>query len=180
MAERGAAAMRYIGRMYEVLVYVYENYGGGGLDTDREQLGRRLSSAGFGRDDIVQALHWLDGLDCAADGICLPPQDESASAVPALPSWPASAGGLRVYTPQEMDQLGPHGIACLRFLEDAGALSAELREVVIDRALAASESPLGLDDLKIIVMMVYWRVNMTPDMLVIDELCDDTRHRLPH
>lgn len=46
--------------------------------------------------------------------------------------------------------------------------------------LAASESPLGLDDLKIIVMMVYWRVNMTPDMLVIDELCDDTRHRLPH
>ena len=52
--------------------------------------------------------------------------------------------------------------------------------MVIDRALAASESPLGLDDLKIIVMMVYWRVNMTPDMLVIDELCDDTRHRLPH
>ena len=71
-------------------------------------------------------------------------------------------------------------MACLRFLEDAGALSAELRELVIDRALAASEAPLDLDDLKIIIMMVYWRMGANPDLLVLDELSDDTRHRLAH
>ena len=167
--------------MYQVLVYVYENYGGGADTPDRQRLGMRLSSAGFERDEIQQALHWLDGLDNVADGICLTaPNDAAAPLDTGSPIWPAARDSLRVYSPQEIEHLGPQGMACLRFLEDAGALSAELREVVIDRALAASESPLGLDDLKIIVMMVYWRVNMTPDMLVIDELCDDTRHRLPH
>ena len=162
--------------MYEVLVYVYENYGGGGLTADRSQLGRRLTSAGFEREDIAQALHWLDGLDCAADGICVPAEGRPR-AVPALPATP---GSLRVYTPQEIAHLGPQGLACLHFLQDVGALCAELREVVIDRALAASAQPLALDDLKIIILMVYWRMNLTPDALVIDELCDDVRQRLPH
>ena len=158
--------------MYEVLVYVYENYGGGDDCPDLAQLGRRLSTAGFEREDVQQALRWLDGLDCAAHGIRLTP--------PAQPAWPASPGSLRVYTETELAHLGTPGIACLRFLEDAGALAPELREVVIERALAASDAPLGLDDLKIIVMMVYWRLDADPDVLVLDELCDDTRQRLAH
>lgn len=174
--------MRYIAAMYQVLVYVYENYGGGASPPDRHQLGARLSSAGFEREDIQQALHWLDGLDCAAGGICLtPPCAANAHAgMTSTPVWPASPQSIRVYSPQELDHLGPHGIACLKFLEQAGALSPELRELVIDRALAASETPLDLDDLKIIVMMVYWRLNADPDVLVLDELCDDTRQRLAH
>lgn len=167
--------------MYQVLVYVYENYVGGADTPDRQRLGMRLSSAGFERDEIQQALHWLDGLDNVADGICLTaPNDAAAPLDTGSPIWPAARDSLRVYSPQEIEHLGPQGIACLRFLEDAGALSAELRELVIDRALAASEAPLDLDDLKIIIMMVYWRMGANPDLLVLDELSDDTRHRLAH
>ena len=141
----------------------------------------RLSSAGFERDEIQQALHWLDGLVNVADGICLTaPNDAAAPLDTGSPVWPAARDSLRVYSPQEIEHLGPQGIACLRFLEDAGALSAELRELVIDRALAASEAPLDLDDLKIIIMMVYWRMGANPGLLVLDELSDDTRHRLAH
>ena len=89
-------------------------------------------------------------------------------------------GSLRVYRPAELEHLGPHGIACLRFLEDAGALPAGLRELVIDRALAVPEPPLALDDLKILIMMVYWRVGASPDLLVLDELCGDTSRRVAH
>jgi Smg protein len=32
---------------------------------------------------------------------------------------------------------------------------------------------MSLDDLKIIVLMVYWSVGLEPDALVLDELCDD-------
>lgn len=168
--------MRYIGRMYEVLVYVYENYWGGEHCPDRDQLGRRLSSAGFERDDIQQALYWLDGLHCAAQEF-----GATRTAVEATESLarPASQGSLRVYSPQEIDHLGLQGIACIHFLENAGALAPELREVVIDRALAMPE-PLDVDDLRIIVMMVYWRFDASPDVLVLDELCDDTVHRLAH
>ncbi len=161
--------------MYEVLVFVYENYGGGDGCPDRQQLGRRLSSAGFERGDIVQALQWLDGLDCAANGICLKPQPDTPPA-----SWPAAADSLRVYSAMERDRLGSEGISCLMFLEEAGALSAELREVVIDRALAASDEPLPLEVLKVIVMMVYWRMGASPGALVLDELCDDAGRRVAH
>ncbi len=164
--------------MYEVLVYVCENYGGGGDSPDRHQLGRRLSSAGFERSDIQQALQWLDGLDCAAGGIHVP-QTPDAPDAPAA-TWPAAPGSLRIYSPREMAHLGREGIACLMFLEEAGALSAELRELVIERALAASDEPMALGDLKIIVMMVYWRMGASPGALVLDELCDDAGRRVAH
>lgn len=160
--------------MYEVLVYVYENYEANADCADRHRLGRRLSTLGFAREAIQQALHWLDGLDSAASGL-----GGSATAIHSSADlhFPRS---LRVYGADEMERLGYEGVACLRFLEDAGALTPELREIVIDRALAASDGPLGLDDLKVIVMMVYWRAGVSPGVLVLDELTDDARARLPH
>lgn len=173
--------MRYIDPMYEVLVYVYENYWGGDHCPGREQLAHRLGSAGFGREEIQQALTWLDGLHEAAHGVRLEPVVGPPHLAPEqFPAWPAAPNSLRVYRPAELEHLGPHGIACLCFLEDAGALPAGLRELVIDRALAVPEPPLALDDLKILIMMVYWRVGASPDLLVLDELCGDTSRRVAH
>ncbi len=167
--------------MYEVLVFVYENYWGGQACPDRELLGRKLSTAGFAREEIQQALAWLDGLHTAARGLLTPSENEREPRDLGLahlaPTWPASPGALRVYTAQELDHLGPECIGCIRFLEDAGALPPELREVVIDRALAIPEAPLDLDDLKIIVLMVYWGIGAEPDVLILDELCDDEAQR---
>ena len=85
--------------MYQVLVYVYENYVGGADTPDRQRLGMRLSSAGFERDEIQQALHWLDGLDNVADGICLTaPNDAAAPLDTGSPIWPAARDSLRVYS----------------------------------------------------------------------------------
>jgi Smg protein len=170
--------MRYIESMYQVLVYVYEHYWGGDSCPGRDQLGRRLSSAGFERDDIQQALCWLDGLNCAAEGISVAAPPTPPAPEPTL-AQPPSPTSLRIYNPQEIEQLGCEGIACIHFLEGAGALSPDLRELVIDRALAMPE-PLGPDDLRIIIMMVYWRLGANPDVLVLDELCDDTARRLAH
>jgi Smg protein len=55
-----------------------------------------------------------------------------------------------------------------------------MREVVIDRALAANDAPVSLDDLKIIILMVYWRFGHEPDALVLDELCDGPEQRVIH
>jgi Smg protein len=55
-----------------------------------------------------------------------------------------------------------------------------MREIVIDRAMAAPGDPVAIDELKIIVMMVYWSFGEEPDALVLDELCDDTHDRVPH
>ena len=50
----------------------------------------------------------------------------------------------------------------------------------VDRAMAAPGDPVSLDELKLIVLMVYWSFGTEPDALVLDELCDDTEHRVAH
>ena len=171
--------MGYIGSMYEVLAYVYETYWGGEDCPGREQLGRRLSSAGFEREEIVAALTWLDGLNSAAQSLGLGSTPLVADQADAA-STAASPAAMRVYTDRELAHLGAEGVACLHFLERSGALPMALRELVIDRALAVAESPLESDELRVIVMMVFWRTGFTPDALILDELCDNPTARVMH
>ena len=159
--------------MFEVLVFVYENYWRGDACPELEQLGRKLSAQGFEPEEIQQALIWLDGLHIAAQGTEL-----GAPASPPLPA--ASAHSMRVYSVAEQDHLGSHCLGFISFLESAGVLPPELREIVVDRAMAAPGVPVSVDDLKIIVLMVYWSMGQEPDALVLDELCEDTTARLPH
>ena len=73
---------------------------------------------------------------------------------------------------------------CIRdsisFLESAGVLPAPMREMVIDRANAIPGGPLDLEDLKIIVLMVFWSLGEEPDALILDELFVDPEERLIH
>jgi Smg protein len=86
-----------------------------------------------------------------------------------------------VYSVAEQDQLGAACLGFVSFLESAGVLPTPMREIVIERAMAASSSrPVSLDDLKIIVLMVYWSLDQEPDALVLDELCDPAEGRLAH
>ncbi len=161
--------------MFEVLVYVYENYWQGDACPEAPQLGRKLSAAGFEPEEIEAALIWLDGLQLAAQTSRLcSPEERGACALPQ------SKDSLRVYSPLERQQLGPQALGFLTFLEGAGVLPAPMREIVVDRAMAVAGEPLSLDDFKIIVLMVYWSLGEEPDALVLDELCDDSDERLAH
>ena len=154
--------------MFEVLVFVYENYWRGEACPELPQLGRKLSAVGFDEDEIKQALVWLDGLNLVAQSS-------------AQPGGPAPAPtSLRVFLIAEQDHLGAECLGFLSFLVSSGVLEPAMREIVIDRAMAAPGSPVSLEDLKIIVLMVYWRFGKEPDALVLDELCDDGRHRVAH
>jgi len=59
-------------------------------------------------------------------------------------------------------------------------LPPPMREMVIDRATAIGSGPLELDDLKIIVLMVFWSLGEEPDALILDELFVDPEDRLIH
>ena len=62
----------------------------------------------------------------------------------------------------------------------AGVLSASMREMVIDRAMDVGGGPMELEDLKIIVLMVFWSLGEEPDALVLDELFVASEDRLIH
>lgn len=162
--------------MFEVLVFVYENYWRGDACPEAQQLGRKLSAVGFDSDEIHQALAWLEGLRFAAQGAaCTAPMAEPTP----LPLTTAHRS-MRIYAAAEQDHLGAEGLSFIAFLESAGGLTETMREIVIDRAMAAPGDPLPLDDLKIIVLMVYWSLGQEPDALLLDELCDDVDGRVAH
>lgn len=168
--------------MFEVLVYVYENYWQGAACPEFDRLGRKLMAAGFEAEEIEAALAWLDGLNTAAKGTqtSLPARDGAESSSAATGSWPQSGHSLRIYSVAEQTHLGAQSLGFVSFLESSGVLPPHMREIVIDRAMAAPGDPVTLDDLKIIVLMVYWSFGQEPDALVLDELCDDAQGRLAH
>jgi Smg protein len=140
--------------MFDVLVYLYENYWRPDACPDHRQLSRKLSAAGFERDEIQEALRWLDGLAAGAEAQVAAQQ----------------AASHRVYTETETELLGEESIGFIRFLESAGVLPPAMREMVIDRATAVGTGPMDLDDVKIIVLMVFWSLGEEPDALILDEL----------
>jgi Smg protein len=169
--------------MFEVLVFVYENYWRGAECPEPGALERKLNAVGFDADEVQDAMAWLKDLNRAAR--CLEPgavsPTESREAQPAEHQpWAPSPNSMRVYSRAEQDHLGAKGLGFISFLETAGKLPGHMREIVIERAMAACTAPLPLDDLKIIVLMVYWRLGEEPDALVLDELCEDTSSRVAH
>ena len=170
--------MGYIEGMFEVLVYVYENYWQGDACPELPQLSRKLTAVGFEAEEIQAALIWLDGLNTAAQStqIYLPAVDLTLPETMQAPS----AGSMRAYSVAEQEHIGSQALGFMSFLETSGVLPPQMREIVIDRAMATPDSPVELDDLKIIVLMVYWSFGKEPDALVLDELCDDTTDRIGH
>jgi Smg protein len=150
--------------MFDVLVYLYENYWRPDACPEPKQLSRKLSAVGFEPDEIQEALNWLDGLADTAESC-------TGSPVP---------GSIRIYTTQERDVLGEDSIGFITFLESAGVMPAPMREMVIDRALAVGNGPMELEDLKIIVLMVFWSLGEEPDALVLDELFVASDERVIH
>jgi Smg protein len=151
--------------MFDVLVYLYENYWRPDACPDVEQLTRKLSAVGFESEEIQEALTWLEGLAVSTGGDIEPvPHHDS----------------MRVYLPRELDLLGEESVGFISFLESAGVLPPPMREMVIDRATAVGAGPLELDDLKIIVLMVFWSLGEEPDALILDELFVAPEDRLIH
>src|SRR3982751_6760412 len=124
--------------MFEVLVFVYEHYWRGDACPELEQLGRKLTAHGFDADEINDALVWLDGLNLAAQGTQLDPADGD----PSSRVTTQSSSSLRVYSIAEQDHLGAQCLGFVSFLEAAGVLPAPMREIVIDRAMAAPGDPV--------------------------------------
>lgn len=150
--------------MFDVLVYLYETYWRPDACPDHVQLTRKLSAVGFESDEIRDALSWLNGLTEATQSY----------------HGEQGAKSLRVYSADELEHLGEASVGFVSFLESAGVLPPPMREMVIDRAMAIPGAPMDLEDLKIIVLMVFWSLGEEPDALILDELFVAPEDRLIH
>ena len=129
--------------IFEVLMYLFENYMIEGTDShsDQEMLTTELTMAGFGDGEIVRAFNWLEDLSMMCDQ-------------PQNPAVTPSSRGFRFYSEDELNKIGFAGRGLLIELENRGILDPTVREMVIDRVLALDNNDVELEQLKWVVMMV--------------------------
>jgi Smg protein len=125
-----------------VLLYLFEHYiyDQPELVRDPDTLQNNLIQAGFSPSEVSRAFDWLETL--AQDR----PQAQTS----------AAKGPLRLFTGPELDRFDVEAQGFLMFLEQHGVVSAEQRELVIDRAMALDQDEIELDDLKWVVLMVLF------------------------
>ena len=152
--------------MFDILVYLFENYYQTDFRPDQDALARKLSAAGFEHDDITDALAWLQGL--------------SAIDLSTMPEGLAQSTGFRCYSEVEATKLGVAGRGFIVFLENAKVLTPVLREIIIERGMALAEDRVSIEKLKVIVLMVLWNQQHSIDSLILEELLSDRAQLLMH
>ncbi|WP_300005376.1 DUF494 family protein Smg [uncultured Cedecea sp.] len=134
--------------MFDVLMYLFETYidNDADLHVDQDKLTRDLTEAGFEREDVYNALVWLEKLADYQEGLTEPMQ---------LVSDPLS---MRIFTSEESQRLDADCRGFLLFLEQIQVLNLETREMVIERVLALDTTEFELEDLKWVILMVLFNI----------------------
>ncbi len=153
--------------MYDILVYLFENYYTPQACPKADVLAHKLAAVGFEQEDIHEALGWLHGLAQSTERFA-PIEYASAST------------SLRAYSDEEYHTLGSEAIGFITFLENSGVLRPALREILIERAQATDEAPVSLDRMRIIALMVLWSQETEVDHLLLEELLNGERSTLSH
>jgi Smg protein len=159
------------------LAYVFDNYASGHVCPDLPVLQRKLNAVGFGSCEIRHALLWLEDLKSAAR--CIPSaralsvntelsQVDTNDLSSQVPSPPTTT---RIFTSSEQNHLGIASWGYLVFLESIGVLSSQRLELVMDSVMTTPVGPIQPDDLKLIVLLVFWSLNEDPGSLLTYELC---------
>lgn len=145
--------------MFDILVYLFENYFQADACPEPEQLARKLSAAGFEDEEISEALEWLSGL-----------AQVSGAARPQIAEESLST---RCFSNDELTKLGVDCRGFLAFLESADVLNPPMREMIIERAMALSDTSVSLPKFKVIVLMVLWNQHQIMDTLILEELLSE-------
>jgi Smg protein len=141
--------------MFDILLYLYDQYFVADLAPERDVLESRLAAMGFGNEDITRALSWLASLDAiASEGV----------------AWEST--GFRCYTHDELRRIDTEGLNFLAFLEHSGVLAAPAREWVLDRAMALDEDEVSLGHIKWLALLAINRLQGANDALWLEDIVD--------
>lgn len=141
--------------MFEILMFLFESYFDAGSYPDSEQLSVKLTAAGFEDDDIHSALAWLSGLKRLTHA-----------------DYPAAinVSGMRCYADLEVSRISSEARRFLTYWEQNKMITPVEREMIIDRAVALGRENLSVERVKLIALMVLWKLHDELDPLLVEEL----------
>ena len=98
--------------MFELLIYMFENYLSSKSYLDFNNISMELEAAGFDNDDIEEAFDWFSQLKAMSDKI---PQAIDAK----------ENTNLRIFTEKEYKKISSEGLGFILFLEQAKVLNSK-------------------------------------------------------
>ncbi len=128
--------------MFEVLVYMFENYIDTHFRPDESTLSSELFAAGFDEQDIDGAFNWFNQLELMADQ---PDIYEKAHHV-----------STRIFTNDELKKISGESIGFVLFLVQAKILNTTQRELVLELAMNLPQPEIGIEEMRWIVLMTTW------------------------
>jgi Smg protein len=141
--------------MFEVLVYMFENYVEANIQPDHNTLAQELFEAGFDSSDINGAFDWFSSLESMAD--------EAGNAPSGITQ------SIRIYSNVETEKIDVDGLSFLMFLMQANVINHALHEVIMDRAMALSQEHVGVDEIRWTALMALRKQGRTEDFLFVED-----------
>jgi|TARA_B100000795_G_C22684904_1_gene393254 Smg protein len=153
--------------MFDLLIYMFENYLSSKNNLDFTNMTLELEAAGFNNKDIESALDWFSELK------------EMSVKIPQSQSLKLN-DKLRIFTENEKSKFSFDGLGFILFLEQAHVLNSIEREIIIDRAMALNQNIISIDEVRWIVMMTLWNNGRENDYLFVEDALYQTEQSMLH
>ncbi|MGQ0443420.1 MAG: DUF494 family protein [Methylophilaceae bacterium] len=141
--------------MFEVLVFMFENYFANHALPDDEVMEQELSAAGFEQNDILGAFGWF--------------QEMKSMLTMTDAHYAHSLSAIRIFTENELNKINAESIGFIIFLQQANVINDVERDLIIDRAMALKQAEIRIEETRWITMMALWNKGREKDYLFVED-----------
>lgn len=141
--------------MFEVLVFIFENYIAHHALPDDDVMTQELCAAGFNQKDIQGAVGWFQEMK------------SMLTQPPAIYSHQHSA--TRILTESELKKINIESISFVLFLQQANVINDVERDLIIDRAMALKQEQVNIEEMRWITMIALWNEGREKDYLFVED-----------
>ena len=152
--------------MFEVLVFMFENYFAHHSTPENSILEQELSAAGFEQKDILGAFDWF--------------QEMKNRLSDNRSEYTLSSQSLRVFSPHELMRLDAESISFITFMHQANVINDMERDLIVDRAMALHEPEITIEETRWITMMALWNQGREKDYLFVEDALFNPRGQTLH
>ena len=141
--------------MFEVLVFMFENYFAHHAMPDADVMGQELSAAGFEQTDIDGAFDWYDEM-------------KYRLTQPDI-QYSHQYSGMRVFSETELKKINTESIGFVMFLQQANVINDMERDLIVDRAMALKQQEITVEEMRWITMIALWNEGREKDYWFVED-----------
>lgn len=141
--------------MFEVLVFMFENYFANHAQPDSEMMTIELSAAGFAQSDIYGAVSWFDEMKTML---------QQPTAI-----YAHQHTATRIFADVELKKINTESMSFILFLQQAKVINDVERDLIIDRAMALKQEHIYIEEMRWITMIALWNAGREKDYLFVED-----------